>query len=307
MSTLVQLLSNTFQTLAKNKMANKMAKKHGLKFGAKRFVAGDSIEQAVACVRRLNENGMVAMLNYLGEYVFTEEAAQEATRNCIRTLDAIHQSKIDSNLSVKITSLGLDISKELCISNLKQILDRAKAYGNFVRIEMEDFSHCQLTIDIFKELKEEYHNIGTVIQAYLYRTEDDIDDLNKYQANLRLVKGAYKESSEVAFPKKSDVDKNYETIIKKHLLNGNYAGLATHDDAMIKKLIQFTKENRIPKSQFEFQMLYGIRSDLQKQLADQGYKVRVYVPYGVDWFGYFMRRLAERPENVAFVLKNTFK
>jgi proline dehydrogenase len=302
-----KLLSNTFQTLAKNKTANKMAKKHGLKFGAKRFVAGDSIEQAVACVRKLNENGMVAMLNYLGEYVFTEEAAQEATRNCIRTLDAIHQSNIDSNLSVKITSLGLDISKELCIRNLKQILDRAKAYGNFVRIEMEDYSHCQLTLDIYKELREEYGNIGTVIQGYLYRTEDDIDDLNKYKANLRLVKGAYKESSEVAFPKKSDVDKNYETIIKKHLLNGNYAGLATHDDAMIKKIIKFTEKNHIPKSQFEFQMLYGIRSDLQKQLANQGYKVRVYVPYGVDWFGYFMRRLAERPENVAFVLKNTFK
>lgn len=302
-----QLLSNTFQTLAKNKTANKMAQKYGLKFGAKRFVAGDSIQQAVACVRKLNENGMVAMLNYLGEYVYTEEAAQEAANNCIRTLDAIHQSNIDSNLSVKITSLGMDISRELCIRNLKQILNRAKAYGNFVRIEMEDYSHCQLTLDIYKELREEYDNIGTVIQAYLYRTEDDIDDLNKYKANLRLVKGAYKESSEVAFPKKSDVDKNYETIIKKHLLNGNYAGLATHDDAMIKKIIQFTEENHIPKNQFEFQMLYGIRSDLQKQMADQGYKVRVYVPYGTDWFGYFMRRLAERPENVAFVLKNTFK
>jgi len=305
--TMEKLLSNTFQTLAKNKTANKMAKKHGLKFGAKRFVAGDSIEQAVACVRRLNENGMVAMLNYLGEYVFTEEAANEATRNCIRTLESIHHSKIDCNLSVKITSLGLDISKELCIHNLKQILELAKAYGNFVRIEMEDYSHCQLTLDIYKELKEEYDNIGTVLQAYLFRTEDDIDDLNKYKANLRLVKGAYKESSEVAFPKKSDVDKNYETTIKKHLLNGNYAGLATHDDVMIHKIIQFTEENHIPKSQFEFQMLYGIRSDLQKRLADQGYKVRVYVPYGVDWFGYFMRRLAERPENVAFVLKNTFK
>lgn len=284
-----------------------MAKKYGLKFGAKRFVAGDAIDQAVACVRKINENGMVTMLNYLGEYVFTEEAAQEATRNCIKTLDAIHQSGIDSNLSVKITSLGLDISKELCIRNLKQILEQAKRYGNFVRIEMEDYSHCQLTLDIYKELRQEYDNIGTVLQAYLYRTEEDIDDLNHYNANLRLVKGAYKEPSDVAFPKKADVDKNYETIIKKHLLNGNYAGLATHDDAMIEKIIQFTKKYQIPKNQFEFQMLFGIRSDLQKKLADQGYKVRVYVPYGVDWFGYFMRRLAERPENVTFVLKNTFK
>lgn len=301
------VLSNTFQTLAKNKVANKMAKKYGLKFGAKRFVAGDTIVQAIDCVRKLNADGMVAMLNYLGEYVFSEKAAQEATRNCIRTLDAIHQSGIDSNLSVKTSSLGLDVSKELCIQNLKQILDRAKLYGNFVRIEMEDFSHCQLTLDIYKELKKEYDNIGTVLQAYLYRTEDDIEDLNKYNANLRLVKGAYKEPADVAFPKKSDVDKNYEAIIKKHLLNGNYAGLATHDDVIIQKIIQFTEEQNIPKCQFEFQMLYGIRSDLQKKLTDQGYKVRVYVPYGVDWFGYFMRRLAERPENVTFVLKNSFK
>ena len=284
-----------------------MAKKYGLKFGAKRFVAGDQIKQAVDCVRELNRNGMVAMLNYLGEYVFTEEAAQEATQNCIRTLDAIHETRIESNLSVKITSLGLDISKELCIRNLKQILDRARVYGNFVRIEMEDYSHCQLTLDIYKELRQEYDNIGTVIQAYLYRTTDDIYDLNRYDANLRLVKGAYKEDPSVAFPKKSDVDKNYEKIIKTHLLNGNYAGIATHDDVMVKKIIQFTQEHNIPKTQFEFQMLYGIRSDLQKQLAAKGYKVRVYVPYGVDWFGYFMRRLAERPENVAFVLKNTFK
>lgn len=302
-----KLLSNTFQTLAKNKTANKMAKKYGLKFGAKRFVAGDAIDQAITCVQELNKNGMVAMLNYLGEYVYTEEAAEEATRNCILTLDAIQQSGVDSNLSVKITSLGVDINKELCIQNLKQILDRAKAYGNFVRIEMEDYSHCQLTLDIFKELKQEYNNIGTVLQAYLYRTEEDIDDLNQYKANLRLVKGAYKESSDVAAPKKSDVDKKYEAIIKKHLLNGNYAGIATHDDTMIKKIIQFTEKYQISKNQFEFQMLYGIRTDLQKQLTKQGYKVRVYVPYGVDWFGYFMRRLAERPENVSFVFKNTFK
>ncbi|SIR04224.1 L-proline dehydrogenase [Peribacillus simplex] len=302
-----KLLSNTFQTLAKNKTANKMAKKYGLKFGARRFVAGDVTEQAIECVRKINQNGMVAMLNYLGEYVFTVEAALEATENCLKTLDAIHESGIDSNLSVKITSLGLDISKDLCIQNLKLILDRARVYGNFVRIEMEDYSHCQLTLDIYKELRKEYENIGTVIQAYLYRTEEDIHDLNRYNANLRLVKGAYKEPISVAFPKKSDVDKNYEKIIKTHLLNGNYAGIATHDDVMVEKVIQFTEQQGIPKTQFEFQMLYGIRSDLQKKLANLGYKVRVYVPYGTDWFGYFMRRLAERPENVSFVLKNTFK
>lgn len=302
-----KLLSNTFQALAKNKAVNKMAKKYGLRFGARRFVAGDATDQAIECVRRINQNGMVAMLNYLGEYVFTEEAAYEATENCLKTLDAIHNSGIDSNLSVKITSLGLDISKDLCLQNLRLILDRARLYGNFVRIEMEDYAHCQLTLDIYKELLKEYENIGTVIQAYLYRTEEDIIDLNRYNANLRLVKGAYKEPISIAFQKKSDVDENYEKIIKMHLSNGNYAGIATHDDVMVEKVINFTEKQGIPKTQFEFQMLYGIRSDLQKKLANMGYKVRIYVPYGTDWFGYFMRRLAERPENVAFVLKNTFK
>ncbi|MED3729600.1 proline dehydrogenase family protein [Priestia endophytica] len=302
-----KLLSNTFQTLAKNKMANKMAKKYGLKFGAKRFVAGDKTQQAIECVRKLNQQGMVAMLNYLGEYVFTEKAALEATENCLHTLDAIYKSGIDSNLSIKITSLGLDISKAFCMENVKRIVDRARQYGNFVRIEMEDYTHCQLTLDIYKELRQEYDNVGTVIQAYLYRTEEDIQDLNRYKANLRLVKGAYKEPANVAFPKKSDVDQNYEKIIKMHLLNGNYAGIATHDDVIVDKILQFTQEHQISKDQFEFQMLYGIRSDLQKKLATLGYKVRVYVPFGTDWFGYFMRRLAERPENVSFVLKNTFK
>jgi proline dehydrogenase len=304
---MVKVLSNTFQSLSTNKVANKMAKRYGLKLGAKRFVAGDRIEQAISTVNELNDNGMVAMLNYLGEFVYSREAAIEATNNCMKTLDAIYENELDCNLSVKITSLGLEVGKEFCIENLRKILDKAKMYDSFVRIEMEDYSHCQQTLDIYKELRDDYDNIGTVLQAYLYRTEEDIEDLNYYRANLRLVKGAYQESADVAFPQKSDVDKNYEEIVKKHLLNGNYAGIATHDDKMIEEFIRFTDQHSIPKNQFEFQMLYGIRSELQKQLTARGFKVRVYVPYGIDWFGYFMRRLAERPENVTFVLKNTFK
>ena len=284
-----------------------MAKKYGLKLGAKRFVAGDLPDHAAATVRELNENGMVAMLNYLGEFVHSEEEAAEAADNCINTLDLIYDNKLDCNLSVKITSLGLDISKEVCLQNLRRILDHAKERDIFVRIEMEDYAHCQPTLEIFYELREDYDNIGTVIQSYLYRTEKDMEDLNKYKANLRLVKGAYQESSEVAYPKKEDVDKNYDKIVKQHLLNGNYAGIATHDDKAIEEFIRFAEKNNIPKDQFEFQMLYGIRNELQKDLVKRGYKVRVYVPYGIDWFGYFMRRLAERPENVAFVLKNSFK
>lgn len=302
-----KVVSNTFLTLSTNKTANKMAKRYGLKLGAKRFVAGDKVQHAVDTVRELNDQGMVAMLNYLGEYTNSEKAAEEAASHCIRTLEAIHENGLNCNLSVKISSLGLDVSKDFCLNNLRKILTKAKECDNFVRIEMEDYAHCQQTLDIFKQLREEFDNTGAVIQAYLYRAENDIEDLNKYNANLRIVKGAYQESPNVAFPKKSDVDKNYKRLVEAHLVNGNYAGIATHDAAMIEHCIQFAEANSVNRNQFEFQMLYGICSDLQKQLVDRGYKVRVYVPYGVDWFGYFMRRLAERPENITFVLKNSLK
>ncbi|TWT01551.1 proline dehydrogenase family protein [Planomicrobium sp. CPCC 101079] len=300
-------LSSTFQTLAKNKTANKMALRYGMRFGASRFVAGEKEEEAIECVKKLNSKGLHAMLNYLGEYVFTTEAAENATVHCLRTLEMIHRHNLQSNLSVKISSLGVDISKEVCLANLRRILDQAKKYGIFLRIEMEDFSHCQVTLDIYKELRKEYDNVGTVLQAYLYRTLDDIDDLNQYNANLRLVKGAYKETSAVAYQDKAKVDQNYLEMIKKHLANGNYAGIATHDDSMVAEILHFVQDRGISKDQFEFQMLHGIREDMQTDLAQKGYKVRVYVPYGVDWFGYFMRRLAERPENVTFVLRNLMK
>jgi proline dehydrogenase len=300
-------LSSTFQTLAKNKTANKMALRYGMRFGASRFVAGEKEEEAIECVKKLNAKGLHTMLNYLGEYVFTTEAADNATEHCLRTLDMIHHHNLQSNLSVKITSLGVDISKEVCLTNLKRILDKAKKYGIFLRIEMEDYSHCQITLDIYKELRKDYDNVGTVLQAYLHRALDDIDALNQYNANLRLVKGAYKEPANVAFQDKAKVDQNYLEMIKKHLMNGNYAGIATHDGTTVTEILRFVQEKGISKDQFEFQMLHGIREDMQRDLAEQGYKVRVYVPYGVDWFGYFMRRLAERPENVTFVLRNLMK
>lgn len=296
-----------FLALSTNKFANRLAKKYGLRLGARRFVAGDQESDAIQTVQSLNEQGKEAMLNYLGEFVHSEEEAAEATDHCIRTLDVLHDNNLKANLTVKITSLGLDISKQLCLQNLREILDYAEKRDIFVRIEMEDYSHCQLTLDIFAELRKEYENIGTVVQSYLYRTEKDMEDLNKLNANLRLVKGAYQESSEVAFPKKEDVDKSYDKIVKQHLLNGNYAGIASHDEEMIEEFIRFIKEHEIPNNQFEFQFLYGIRNDLQNSLVERGYRVRVYVPYGIDWFGYFMRRLAERPENVSFVLRNAFK
>jgi len=296
-----------FQSLGKNTSANKLAKKYGLRFGAGRFVAGESIKSAIEVVKRLNSEGKVVTLDHLGEFVYTEEEALESAAMCIQTWDAINEAGVNSNLSLKMTSLGLDISKELCMKNMRKILDRAKLYNNFVRIDMEDYAHCQLSIDIYKELRKEYDNVGLVIQAYLFRTEQDINDLNQLNANLRLVKGAYKESTSVAFPEKNEVDENYKKIIKQHLLNGNYTAIATHDETMIEYTKSVVSEHQIPKNQFEFQMLYGICEEIQARLVKEGFKVRVYVPYGVDWFGYFMRRLAERPANVWFVLKNLLK
>jgi proline dehydrogenase len=288
-------------------MANRLAKKYGPKLGASRFVAGEQITDAVKQVQTLNDHGMAAMLNYLGEFVRTEEEAKVAAEKCLDTLDAIYESGLDCNLTVKPTSLGLGINHDIALSHFRRILERAAEYDNFVRIEAEDYVHWQMILDLYKKLRLEYDNVGTVVQAYLYRVEKDIEDLNTYDANLRLVKGAYNEPPDVAFPHKKDVNRNYEKMIKLHLLNGNYAGIATHDENIIRKVIDFTKKNAISKKQFEFQMLYGIRPELQWDLARDGYKVRVYVPYGSDWFGYFMRRLAERPDNVVFVLKNLYK
>ncbi|RAL24026.1 proline dehydrogenase family protein [Thermoflavimicrobium daqui] len=303
-----QLMRNTLLFLSKNRLANQAAKKWGLRFGASRFVAGETIDEAIKVVHNLNKNGIVATLDHLGEFVFNEAEAKESADYCIRTLDAIHQSGVNSNLSLKLTQLGLDISKDLCMENMRQILNRAKEYGNFVRIDMEDYAHNEVTMDIFKELRREYgETIGLVVQAYLYKVEEDIEDLNQFKPNLRLVKGAYKESPEVAFPNKEDVDHNFIKIIEKHLLYGNYSAIATHDEKVIEHVKKFVQEHQIPRTQFEFQMLYGIRVQMQHELAKEGYTMRVYIPYGNDWYGYFMRRLAERPANVGFVLKSMFK
>ena len=300
-------MRNTFQYLAKNGRVNKWAKRYGLKFGAARFVAGESLPKAIAAVQRLNQEGKLATLDHLGEFVGSEQEAKLSAEKCIQTLHAIAESGVQSNLSVKMTSLGLDIGKELCLENMRSIVGTAMQYGNFVRIDMEDYAHCQMTLDVFRELRQDYDNVGVVIQAYLYRTVEDLQDLAKLGANLRLVKGAYRESSEVAYPEKQQVDEQYRSIIKDYLMSGNYTAIASHDEVIINETIAFIKQQGIPDDKYEFQMLYGISEDLQKKLVQDGYRVRIYVPYGNDWFGYFMRRLAERPANVWFVLKNLFK
>lgn len=293
------LLKNFFLVLSKNRFLNRAAKKWGLRFGAGRVVAGETIEEAIAKVQELNCMGLSCTLDHLGEFVNSKEEALEAADYCIKTLEAIAASGVDCNLSLKLTQLGLDINRELCLSNMRRILDTGVKHGIFVRIDMEDYSHNQVTLSILKELRRTYKNVGTVIQAYLYKSEQDVLLLRKDQVNLRLVKGAYKESEKVAFPEKADVDENLKKLIKIHLSSGSYTAVASHDD----KIITYTKSLGFPRDQFEFQMLYGIRPAYQLQLVQEGYKVRVYVPYGNDWYGYFMRRLAERPANVAFVLK----
>lgn len=302
-----QLMRDFFLFLSKNKFFTEMAKKYGLRFGASRFVAGEQVDQAVQVIKGLNQKKLAVTVDFLGEFVDNEREANERADNSIQAIKAIGREKLNAQLSVKMTSLGFDISEKVVMNNMRRIMDAAKENNVFVTIDMEDYARCQKTLDIFKQLKSEYDNIGTVIQAYLYRTEKDIEDLNQYSPNLRLVKGAYKESPEVAFPEKKDVDENFKKIIKMHLMNGNYTAIASHDDAIINFTKEFTKANNIPNSQFEFQMLYGIMPERQHQLANEGYTMRVYVPYGTDWYGYFMRRLAERPANIAFVLKGMFK
>ncbi|MCL7745685.1 proline dehydrogenase family protein [Halalkalibacter alkaliphilus] len=293
-----------FMFLSQNKALNVAAKRWGLKVGASQVVAGKNIESAIAKVKELNKQGLTCTLDHLGEFVDSKEEATAATEYCLKTLDAMASTGVDCNLSLKMTQLGLDISEDFCLENMRRIVGTAKQYNNFVRIDMEDYSHCQQTLEILKELRKDYDNVGTVIQAYLIRAEEDIRSLKGI--SLRLVKGAYKESPEVAFQDKAKIDENYFNIIKNHLLSGSYTAIATHDHHIIEKVISFAKENGIKNSQFEFQMLYGFRTDLQLELVKKGYTMRVYVPFGQDWFGYFMRRLAERPQNVAFALRGLF-
>ncbi|RXT04906.1 proline dehydrogenase family protein [Ammoniphilus sp. CFH 90114] len=301
------VLKNFFLALSKNQMLNQMAKKWGLRFGAHRVVAGETIDEAIVKVRELNEKGLTCTLDHLGEFVFHEQEANEAADYCIKTLEAIAAAGVDCNLSLKMTQLGLDISRDLCVSHMRRILDTASKYGNFVRIDMEDYAHNEITLEILRELRKEYDNVGTVIQAYLYKSEEDVRRLGVERINLRLVKGAYKEPEDVAFPLKKDVDDNFKKLISLHLESGSYTAVATHDDAIIEHTKELEKKLSLSRDQFEFQMLYGIRTATQLELSRQGYRMRVYVPYGNDWYGYFMRRLAERPANVAFVLKGLLR
>ncbi|WP_226087630.1 proline dehydrogenase family protein [Mesobacillus sp. S13] len=287
--------------LSKNQLLNASAKKWGFKLGAGKVVAGTDTDGMVQSVKNLNSNGISATVDHLGEFVRYEHEAIEAKENVLKTLEAIKQSGVDAHLSIKLTQLGLDVDQDFCLKNIQDIMKTANHYGIFVNIDMEDYSHLQMTFDIVEELRYEYDNIGTVIQAYLYRSENDLDRLK--HTRLRLVKGAYKENEQVSLQRKEEIDANYLKLIKKRLLHPGFTSIATHDHHIINAVKQFVIENNIPKDKFEFQMLYGFRTGMQLELVEEGYSFCTYVPYGHDWYGYFMRRLAERPQNLNLVLK----
>ena len=269
-----------------------------------RFVAGEEMRQAVEAIKQLNAKRISATFDHLGESISAEAETREEVHEYQRLIDAIAENSLDSNVSVKLTQLGLDIDPELCYRNTRAIVETARQQQNFVRIDMEDSTKTDATFAIFKRLRAEFDNVGIVVQAYLYRTEKDVEEMLRLGARIRLCKGAYKEPESVAFPDKADVDQNYIKLMKMLLPSGIYHGIATHDPKMIEATKVFARDCGITADRFEFQMLYGIRRDLQESLVKEGWRMRVYVPYGKFWYPYFMRRLAERPANVWFVLKN---
>jgi proline dehydrogenase len=276
---------------------------------ASRFVAGETLDTALEAVRQLNAKGITATLDLLGESVRNEKEARESARAYIEMLDRIGSAKLDANVSLKLTAMGLDISEDLCVANLQNILDRAREHSTFVRLDMDSSEYTQKTLDLFYErLYPSYRgNVGIVLQSYLYRTSSDVEEANKANARVRLCKGAYKEPATVAYPEKKDVDESYLRCMRSLLTNGHYPGIATHDEVMVRETKRFARESDIKSDQFEFQMLYGVRRDLQEKLVSEGYRMRVYVPFGTQWYPYLMRRLAERPANVAFITGNIMK
>jgi proline dehydrogenase len=274
---------------------------------SQRFVPGEDLAPAVEAALRSNLAGMTVSLDQLGENVLSREDAERARRAYTDTLERIAEENLDANVSLKLTHLGLDLGDDFCMQQLRIVMQRADALRNFVRVDMEGSAYTDRTLRIVKQARAETNAVGTVIQAYLYRSEKDIGDLLGIGCRIRLVKGAYKEPSQIAFPRKKDVDANYVKLMRLLLPSGIYHALATHDPNMIDAATRFATERGIAKDKFEFQMLYGIRTDLQSRLVREGYRVRVYIPFGQDWFPYFMRRLAERPANLLFFAKNLFR
>jgi proline dehydrogenase len=289
-----------FTFMRRNRLARRMAS---------RFVAGETIEEAMGAVRALNARGITASLDLLGESVHREEEARATAQAYLDILDRIQANKLDANVSLKLTAMGLDVSEELCVANMQMVLERAQQYDSFVRLDMESSQYTDRTLHLFEHrLYPAYpKNVGIVLQSYLRRTAADVEFANRLGCRVRICKGAYQEPPTVAFPDKRDVDESYVRCMHSLMSEGNYPGIATHDERIIAEAKRFAAEQGIASHRYEFQMLYGVRRDLQEQLVREGYRMRVYVPFGTQWYPYLMRRLAERPANVAFMTGNVVK
>ena len=296
-----------FHLLARSAVLKKLASHYGMRkptsFG-RRFIAGETIDEAIAAARTVEARGLMLTLDHLGESVANLADAEAATREYLDIIDAVIHAGIGRNLSLKLTQLGLDVDKATAVDNLRKVLERAEPAGVFVRIDMENSPYTEVTLEIFETLWQQgYREMGVVLQSALYRSEEDLKRLNALGARIRLVKGAYQEPKSVAYQRKEDVDAAYARMLKVLITDGRYPAIATHDPAMIALARAWAAERSVAPDRFEFQLLYGIRRDLQAKLVNDGYRVRVYVPFGREWFPYFMRRLGERPANVAFVLR----
>lgn len=293
-----------FIALSENATLNEAAKKYGLALGANKVVAGTDVETTIESIRALNAQNISATVDNLGEFVFSKEEATAAKNNILTMIQALFDAGVDAHMSIKLTQIGLDVDPEFCYENLREILLKAHECGNMhINMDTEDYNHTVQTFEMLDRLKGEFKNVGTVIQAYLFRATEEIE---KYKdVRLRLVKGAYKEDASVAYQSKEDIDANYIKIIEQRLLNAKaMTSIATHDHNIIDHVKKFIAQHNLNNDLIEFQMLYGFRSELQVEIANSGYNFCTYVPYGEDWYGYFMRRLAERPQNLQLVYKS---
>ena len=273
---------------------------------AKKYIAGEKLEDGIRVVKELNEKGIMATMDVLGEAISTKKEAEQAKTECIQVLDAIEQNKLNSNLSLKPTQLGLNIDKEFCYQNLCEILDRAKKYNNFVRIDMEDSPFTDAIIELYQKGHKKYDNVGIVVQSYLRRTYDDIVSSGMNGSNYRLCKGIYIEPEDIAYKGRQEVRDNYLKLLDRMLDHGNYVGIATHDDYLVEKAYEMIKQKNISKDKFEFQMLYGVKENLRNKINADGYKLRIYVPFGQHWYKYSIRRLQENPNMAWHITKSIF-
>jgi proline dehydrogenase len=283
----------------------RFVRRHGMRLGAARFVAGETLDQAVPVLRRLNEQGLVTNTTLLGEDVRDEAETRAVAETYVQVLERIRSEGLRTNVALKLTHLGLTLDEELAYANVAELVGRAAELDSFIRIDMEESAHVDATLRIYRRLREAGHdNVGTVLQSYLRRSETDLESLLDLSPNLRIVKGAYLEPAEIAYPEKQDVDAAYARLVERSLGAGGFTAVATHDERLIEHAIGFAQREGISRERFQFQMLYGVRPKLQLELAGRGYEVLVATPHGPDWYRYLMRRLAERPANVLFLLRN---